>query len=306
MRAAIELLIAFALAAQGQNTDALLARIGNAPLPPEQRQVLAAAFSEKNYARVEAILGESGEAEPQALLGAIEFVGGRMDRAIQAFRKSDSVKTLNEPDRFTLAMALVDLGDTKPARVELSRLNESHPDQTIYLYWLARLDYSERLYDQSIEKLKRVIAKDPESVRGYDNLGLSYDMMGLSGDAQSAFTKAVALNRKLAAPSPWPPHNLGYLLLRLQKYHEAEENLREAVKYDPRFAEAHYHLGRVLEGQGRDDEAIAEYKSASSIDTKLAEPLYSLGLLYRRRGNQPEAEIALAEYKKRKAAVDSP
>jgi tetratricopeptide (TPR) repeat protein len=306
MRAAIELLMAVALAAQGQNTDALVARIGNAPLPPEQRQALAAAFSQKNYARMESILGGSGEAEPQALLGALEFVGGRMDRAIQAFRKSDSLKTLNEPDRFTLAMALVDLGLTKPARVELSRLNEGHPDQTIYLYWLARLDYSDRLYDQSVEKLKRVIDKDPASVRGYDNLGLSYDMMGLSGEAQSAFAKAVALNRKLAAPSPWPPHNLGYLLLRLQKYQEAEENLREALKYDSRFAEAHYHLGRVLEGQGRDDEAIGEYKAAASIDIKLAEPLYSLGLLYRRRGNKPEAEIALAEYKKRKAAGDSP
>jgi tetratricopeptide (TPR) repeat protein len=143
-------------------------------------------------------------------------------------------------------------------------------------------------------------------VRGYDNLGLSFDMMGLTEEAQDAFAKAVALNRKLAVPSPWPPHNLGYLLLRLQRFHEAEENLREALKYDPQFALAHYHLGRVLENEGQDDAAIVEYKAAAALDAKIAEPLYSLGRLYLRHGRAAEAESVLAEYKRRKAlAVDT-
>jgi tetratricopeptide (TPR) repeat protein len=198
-------------------------------------------------------------------------------------------------------MALVNLGDVKAARPELARLNQNHPDQPIYLYWLARLDYGQRLYDAAIEKLKRVVLLDPGSVRGYDNLGLAFDMQGLTDEAQSAFAKAVALNRKLSAPSPWPPHNLGYLLLRLEQFHEAEDNLREALKYNPRFALGHYHLGRVLEKEDQDEAAIGEYKSAAELDVKLAEPLYSLGLLYRRHGRTAEAENALAEYKKRRA-----
>ena len=80
-----------------------------------------------------------------------------------------------------------------------------------------------------------------------------------------------------------------------------EENLREALKYDPKLALAHYHLGRVLESEGRDESAIDEYKSAAALDEKLAEPLYSLGRLYRRQDRTAEAESALAEYKRRKA-----
>src|SRR5262249_25145845 len=102
-------------------------------------------------------------------------------------------------------------------------------------------------------------------------------------------------------PSPWPPHNLGYLRLRLQQFDRAEEDLREALKYDSTFALAHYHLARVLDSEDRSDAAIDEYKAAAALDGKLAEPLYSLSLLYRGRGRKAESATALAEYRRRKA-----
>jgi tetratricopeptide (TPR) repeat protein len=224
-----------------------------------------------------------------------------MTQAVQAFHDADALKPLDDHDRFTLAMAEIKLFDGKGSRAELSRLNRDHPNNAIYLYWLARLDYDQRLYEAAVDKLKRVIQMDPTSVRAYDNLGLSYDMMGLTDQAQTAFAQAVELNRKLAQPSAWPPHNLGYLELRLLRFPQAEENLRESLKYDPQFALAHYHLARTLESEQKSDAAIEEYKSAAALDQKLAEPLYSLGLLFRRRGRTAEAENALAEYRKRKA-----
>jgi tetratricopeptide (TPR) repeat protein len=315
MLAKMYVVLMAAVAMFGQRPGGLADRIRRAPLPEEQRQALSAAYSEKAFARMEAILKGSvlaeappaSAAELQALLGALEFVGGRMNQAVHAFQRSESLKPLDDHDRFTLAMAQVNLGDVKGSRVELTRLNENHPDQPIYLYWLARLDYGQRLYDEAVEKLNKVIRLDPNSVRGYDNLGLSFDMMGFPDEAQGAFAKAVDLNRKLAAPSPWPPQNLGYLMLRLEKFHEAEEYLREALKYDPRFALAHYHLGRVLEREDNDDAAIVEYRSAAALDDKIAEPLYSLGRLYLRHGRAVEAESVLAEYTRRRAlAVDAP
>jgi len=169
-------------------------------LTPDERQAVAASFSQKNFERLEAILAADAPPERaaplRALLGALEFVSGRMIQAIQYFRQSDLLRPLDDHDRFTLAMALVDLGDSKESRIELSRLNQSHPDQPIYLYWLARLDYGQRLYDAAVEKLQRVIQLEPNSVRGHDNLGLTYDMMGLNDEALNAFLKAVDLNSR--------------------------------------------------------------------------------------------------------------
>jgi tetratricopeptide (TPR) repeat protein len=299
--------------APAQKPDALAKRIENAPLPAAQRQALSAALAAKDFARIEAILASPAQpdllpapaAELQALLGALDFLGGRMKQSVQAFARSESLKPLNDADRFTLAMALVNLGDVTDARAQLAKLDEAHPDQPAYLYWLARLDYDQRLYESAVERLKKVVRLDPASVRGYDNLGLSYDMMGLTDEAQSAFATAVELNRKLPQPSPWPPDNQGYLLLRVQKFRDAEQSLRESLKYDPKFALAHYHLGRVLESLQRDNAAIEEYTAAATLDPKYPEPLYSLGLLYRRLDRTAESESALAEYRKRKALSDS-
>ena len=300
------LVMSAALAAERPPT--LLDHIQNSGLPSGQRDELAHLLAAKDFAGMEAVLEHPPAAESppvaaerHALAGAVEFLEGQMYRAAQSFRVSDSLAPLDDTDRFTWAMALVRLGDAKSAREQLMRLDVAHPDNPFYLYWLARIDYTERLYGPAIEKLRRVIRIDPQASRAYDNLGLAFDMMGQFDEARDAFVKAVDLNRSLSKPSAWPPHNLGYLLLRLQQPKEAENALRESLKYDPGFATAHYHLGRTLEAEGRDDEAIGEYRVAISLDNALIEPLYSLGLLYRRQGRKAEADAAFVEYKSRKS-----
>jgi tetratricopeptide (TPR) repeat protein len=240
-------------------------------------------------------------AELDALAGAVEFMRGRMDRAAASFGRADKLMPLGDSDRFTWAMALVNEGDGKSARDQLTRLANSHPDAPLYIYWLGRMDYDQRLYEEAIKKFNRVIRLDPASARAYDNLGLALDMSGRPAEARDAFLKAVELNRKLPEPSPWPPHNLGSLLVRLLEFRDAEKALRESLKYDPRLAAAHYHLGRALEGDGRDLEAIDEYRVTISLDPTAVEAIYSLGLLYRRNARPAEAEAAFAEYKRRKA-----
>lgn len=297
-----------------QQPDDLAARIRASHLPEEQRNLLAASLSAKNYTRMEEVLDRQAAAagtsplaaECNALAGNAAFLNGRMDRAVLDFRQADSQAPLDEADRFMLALALVNLGDTKEAREQLTGLNNSHPNRPVYLYWLARVDYFERRYLEAVEKLKRVIVLDTTSARAYDNLGLAYDMLGQSDEARTALLKGVDLNRKLPNPSAWPPHNLGYLLLRLREPKEAETALRESLQYDPKFATAHYHLGRTLEAEDRDNEAIDEYRMAISLDPALIEPLYSLGLLYRRHHRLTEADAAFAAYKQHKAMGEQP
>ncbi len=87
----------------------------------------------------------------------------------------------------------------------------------------------------------------------------------------------------------------------MQQFKDAETALRESLRYDPDFAMAHYHLGRVLEAQDRDLDSIAEYRAATATAAPVLEAFYSLGLAYRRRGQTAEANAAFAEYKRRKA-----
>ena len=283
-------------------------RIESAPLTVQQRQAVLDGLRARDFSRVEKALAVSAAVAPEqggevlALLGALEFLGGRTSQSIAAFARSDALRALDERDRFTFAMAYASAGDEKNARAQLERLLKQHPDHPLYLYWLARIDYYDRRYDRAVVKLKRVVELDPGSARAWDNLGLSYDMMGQNAEAQQAFDKAVELNRKLPSPSAWPPMNYGSLLLRMQKLPEAESNLRESLRLDPRFAQAHYYLGKVFERSGKDAEAIREFQAAARLAPSMADPEYALGQLYQRLGRPEEASAALAEFKKRREA----
>ena len=58
---------------------------------------------------------------------------------------------------------------------------------------------------------------------------------------------------------------LGIAYFRLQRWDEAEAEFRALLELQPTEDYAHYALGRVLEKQGRDQEANGHYKLASSM-----------------------------------------
>ena len=242
-------------------------------------------------------------AERDSLQGVMAFLQGNMKTAVSHFDAAQRLAPLSERDVFTEAMALTSVGRIAEARRLLQQLNQSHPDRPIYIYWLGRLDFDEHRYEDAVAKLRQSLALDPNSARAWDSLGLAYDMQGRADEAEEAFTKAAALNRRQAHPSPWPAHDLGYWLLRANRWPEAEADLRESLRYDPAFAQAHYHLARTLEKEGRESDAIAEYSIAVQNDAASAEACYSLAELYRKLHREPEATAMFAEYKRRKQAL---
>jgi tetratricopeptide (TPR) repeat protein len=228
-----------------------------------------------------------------------------MDAAASEFRESARLEPLKEGDQFTLAMAYVALGDRAQARANLSELLQAYPQRAIYLYWLGRLDYDQGWYADAVEKLTRTTELDPKSCRVWDSLGLAFDMQGRIEQALPAFQKAVSLNREQASPSAWPPHDLGYLLLRTDRLAEADASLRESLQYDSGLAQTHLYLGRVLEKEGLSDEAIREYASAVSLDRASADACYSLAMLYRKSHRDSDAELMFSEYRKRRQAFQT-
>jgi tetratricopeptide (TPR) repeat protein len=265
----------------------------------------------RNFARVEDRLAglkpatDSERAELLALRGALAFLDGKMAQAAAAFLEAEKIRPAKASDRFTLAMALVKLGDDGQARQILTTLAREHGDTAIYWYWLGRVDYDQRRYSEAVANLQKATALDPKSARAWDSLGLAWDMQGRLEEARGMFEKAVSLNRAQAQPSPWPPHNLGYVLLRIGEPAAAEKVLRESLRYDAKLGRTHYYLARVLEKESKDNEAIAEYQSAVAGDPVSADACYSLALLYRKLHRETEATAMFAEFRKRRTSDDA-
>lgn len=309
LRLVLSALIATAVLAQSGD---IVQRLRSALEGSGTGDLAAAALAKKDYSEVEKMLTAlkvSGPAESAELLsvqGGVAFLSGNMSAAVVDFQKAAALAPLKDGDAFTLAMALVDLGDDAQARRPLTELARKYPERSIYLYWLGRLDYDQRRYEAAVAKLEKATELDPKSARAWDSLGLAFDMQGRLEQALVALQKAVSLNREQARPSPWPPHNLGFLLLRMNQPKEAEAALRESLRYDSRLAQSRYYLARALEQDGRYVEAIQEYASAVSGDTASPDACYSLAILYRKMHRDEDADAMFAEYKKRKQLVPVP
>jgi len=275
------------------------------PLGDTERAALQDAVKSRDYPRAETLLAKEIERRPKSrelltALGTILFLDGKYLSCAIALKKAEAVSPLGDRDRFTLALSYIILKHPDWARPELEKLARSNPRDPLYPYWLGRLDYDAMQYKAAAAQLQEALDLDPMFMKAYDNLGLTYEALGQYDDAIRIYQQAVTLNRQQKLPSPWPPLNLGTLLVKLGRRPEAENCLQESLRYDPRFPKAHYQLGLLLEKQKRDEEAIRELTLAADSDPTYPEPYYVLGRMYERRGEKEKADAAWAAFRKLK------
>jgi tetratricopeptide (TPR) repeat protein len=277
-------------------------------LKPFQSAELQGALNRRDYKRAEIILLEEAQRDPTStraaklytVMGHIFFLDGQYLNSAIAWKKAEAISPLDDPTRFSLAMAYLRLDRPDWGRDELQRLAQGDPQNPLYLYWLAKLDYDARAYTVAITRLRRVIELDPNMMRAYNNLGLCYDSMGQFDEAIQSFTRAIELNRKQKQPSAWPPLNLAVSLISLNRLDEAVARLHEALSYNPKFPQAHYELGLVLEKEEKFKEAIVSLQQAIELDPLYPEPHYTLGRIYQRQGKREEAQQEIEKFKKLK------
>jgi tetratricopeptide (TPR) repeat protein len=265
---------------------------------------LQRALASKNYERAEQLLADAIARQPasQPLLTQIASVF-MLDRkplnAAIALKKAEALGPLDNPTRLQLALAYIAMKRGDWARPELEHLAADEPANVTHLYWLARLDYDAGQYASAIQRLQRVVAREPALVRAHDNLALCYEALNQPDEAIGHYREAIRLNRAdTKTASPWPVLNLGILLRTRGELDEAESLFREALAIDRRFAPGHYQLGVVLEERNRLDDAIASFRQAISFDESYAEAYYALSRIYRRRGQTAEADAAMNQFKR--------
>lgn len=86
----------------------------------------------------------------------------------------------------------------------------------------------------------------------------------------------------------------GMVYLGLDELEKSRAGFARAAEIDDNFGEAWNNLGKVLEAQGKPQEAEAAYTKAISILTYLTPefPAYNLGAMYLKQGRAKEAEAA--------------
>jgi tetratricopeptide (TPR) repeat protein len=273
-------------------------------LTPEKVSHLKTAMAAHDYIAAEKLLIDEIDQSPHApraapllaYLGSVYFLNHDFLNAAIAWKKSEAISPLTSELQFSLAMAYIEIAHPDWARPVIVSLAAHDPKNALYPYWLGRLDYDAQHYPEAIQHFQQAITLDPTMARAYDNLGLCYFYQNQTELAVKNFNQAIDLNRNSLHLSAWPYLNLAVALQFMGHTQEAETNLRQALRIDPKLAAAHYHLGNVLQQQGQLDAAVQEQLAAVRLDDKYAEPHVALAHLYNQQGRKADAQEEVKIY----------
>jgi len=229
--------------------------------------------------------------EGHFLLGLILFKKNNPKESLSEFTEGAKHNGPSAFDLKIVALNYVLLGAYGDADRWLTRSLERNPQDAQAWYYLGRTKYSENRFEEAIGAFQQCLKLDPANVKAEDNLGLSYQGLGKTNEALTAFQTAIAWQGEKL--NPWPMINLGGLLLDQNRTEEAIKYLSHAVEISPREPKAHEQLGKAY--SRRDDlvKAQEELEKAVALSPESAPLHFMLGQLYRKRGMTEKAKSEL-------------
>jgi len=212
--------------------------------------------------------------------GRVYLVKGEFNNAVEVLRQSIKYEPLNRMGYLELGNAQLSGGNRIDA-LHTWRLGHVRPT---YFWGVGEQYYRKGDIDQALVYYRLANEIDPDYAKAYLGLGRCYQAIGALDDAVAAFETAVELD-----PTDCDMHFALADALRQRKrdgdWSEATIHFREAIGHGYQSILAYIDLGSLLEGLGRDDEALAVLKEATERWPHRGLSLEAMGRIYRKKGN---------------------
>ena len=145
-----------------------------------------------------------------------------------------------------------------------------------------------RYWKDSVTLFEHAVAVTRDNFVAHYNLGDALAARGRNAEALVHFDRARSIR---PAPSE---NSIGSVLATQGRLDEAVAHYREAVRLDPRYADAYNNLGVLLARQGNRAEARRQYQEALRHRPRHADALYNLARLEAADGRPDEARALFA------------
>jgi tetratricopeptide (TPR) repeat protein len=240
------------------------------------------------------------------LLGQILFVEHRTRESLAEY--TEAAKH-HEPSAFDLKVVALDyvlLSDYADADRWLTQSLERNRQDSEAWYYLGRTKYNENRFQEAIHAFEECLKLDPKNIKAEDNLGLSYQGLGQTQDAASAFRQAIAWQDPVLIKNPQPYVDLGSLLLEQNRTEEGIPYLLQAIGIAPNESRAHEQLGKAYLHQDELQKAQLELEKAVDLSPRNAALHFELGQVYRKEGLTEKAKAEFNRYSSLTETSSSP
>ena len=168
---------------------------------------------------------------------------------------------INANTHFAAGQLAESRGDAPDAIQQYKAAIKIDPNNQLSLYRLAVLYTNQKAFSEAIPTWKKYVKATDDSAGAYSNLALCEELSGRPELAEADYQRGVHADPK----NEQCRVNYGLMLARHSRIAEATIQLQAVLPP----AEVHYNLASVYEGQGRREEAKAEYKKAIDLNPEL-------------------------------------
>jgi tetratricopeptide (TPR) repeat protein len=189
---------------------------------------------------------------------------------------------------------LIDEGRLADARRQLQEVVTGRKDTYQVLFLKARILFAEKRHQESLNQLERSFALHRQDARVYLLAGMNWVILERLDLARPFFEEAV----RLAPDDGMMQYHLGRYYYSAQRFPQAEQAFRAALRLIPDFVKGYDNLALALEAQTKTDEAEVSYRKAIELaerqKLKTEWPWLNLAKLLIEKGRHEES-LALLE-----------
>ena len=174
----------------------------------------------------------------------------------------------------------------------LTEAESRAPRDPVIQYDLGRGYELRGMEAQALEHYRKAVDLKPDYAEAHNALGAFYARRGDTDSAELHFMRA------LGNPFFSSPHivyyNLGLLYEKRGESQRALEQYQQAVRLQPYYGLAHYHIGQMLENLKRADAAREAYGKAIECSRDLVEAHFRYGVMSYMAGEMENAIYSLS------------
>lgn len=187
--------------------------------------------------------------------------------------------------RFEQSIFALAAGHVVEATKELQRLVDADPHNPVFRATLARTLRRQGDLSRAIANYKEVVVTTPSDADAWYNLAATLHDAARNDEAAQVIAEALRLDPKRAEA-----HNTnGIIKLDERKPEEALAEFRKAAELDPRDARAFNNMGNLLRDMGEPDRAEAAFRSALAVAPDYADALNGLAAILVQKDRPAEA-----------------
>jgi protein O-mannosyl-transferase len=197
--------------------------------------------------------------------------------SVHLFQRALAVTKDNHLAHYALGQTLQKSGDLVGALFHVSKALQIMPENAQFHDALGAVLLEQGKPEEAIVHLSKAVELVPDYAVAHLHLGNALSAKGLDNDAVVHYLDAARIK-----PFPEAHHHLGLMLAGQGKLEEAEYQYELALSLKPDDAQVHNDLGVALYHQGRTKEAVFHFRQALRIKPDYENPRRNLDLILKK------------------------